>query len=431
MQTKFSPQQLHAPAIAEADRILRKCVHCGFCLATCPIYVLRGNELDSPRGRIYLVKDMLEAGRDADATVTLHIDRCLSCLGCMTTCPSGVDYMHLVDHVRVHIENTYRRPWPDRALRAMLARVLPYPRRLRPLLILAALAGRIGLALPGRLMALLRLAPRTLPRAAYAAAQIWPAEGETRMRAGLLAGCVQQPIAPEINEATIRLLRRLGCEVVVVPEAGCCGALSHHLGRDREAAALAARNVAAWTGENESRGLDAVIANASGCGTMLKDYGHVLAQDPAHAEAAHAIATLAADVSEVIARLDLAAHVRPGTGAGLRVAYHAACALAHGQNITDLPARLLVEAGFEVCAVPEGHLCCGSAGTYNVLQPDFATDLGARKAAHIESTGADVVAAGNIGCLVQLRGHTGIPAVHTVELLDWATGGPKPASLSQ
>jgi glycolate oxidase iron-sulfur subunit len=428
MQTQFSLAQLADTNLAEAERIVRKCVHCGFCQATCPTYLLLGDELDSPRGRIYMIKDMLEGGRPASDRIVRHVDRCLSCLGCMSTCPSDVNYMHLVDHARVHIEQTYRRPWFDRMLRGLLAAVLPRPRVFR-LAVAAAWAARsAGLALPGRLGVLLRMAPANLPRGDALAPQVFRAIGPRRMRVALLTGCVQTTLAPQINEASVRLLRRLGCEVVVAEGAGCCGALTHHLGKAASARAHAAANIAAWAREMEAGGLDAIVANASGCGTMLKEYGFLLADDPDLAGPAAALSARARDISEVVAELGLPA----GAAAPppLHVAYHAACSLAHGQGITDEPKALLEALGFTVSDVPEGHICCGSAGSYNLLQPEIASRLAARKAAHIGETGAQVVAAGNIGCMVQIGSASPLPVVHTIELLDWATGGPAPEALA-
>ena len=428
MQTGFSLAQLADANLAEAERIVRKCVHCGFCQATCPTYLLLGDELDSPRGRIYMIKDMLEGGRPASERIVRHVDRCLSCLGCMTTCPSDVNYMHLVDHARIHIEQTYRRPWFDRTLRSLLAAILPRPRVFRLALAAAWGARRAGLALPGSLGALLRLVPARLPKGDTLTPQVYPAAGPRRMRVALLAGCVQTTIEPQINEATIRLLRRLGCEVVLAQGAGCCGALTHHLGKAAPTRAAMAANIAAWAREMAGGGLDAIVANASGCGTMLKEYGFLLRGDAELASPAAELSARARDVSEVVAELGL-----PDTAAApqpLRVAYHAACSLAHGQGIAHEPKALLEAAGFAVSDVPEGHICCGSAGTYNLLQPEIAARLAARKAAHIAETGAQVVAAGNVGCMVQIGSASPLPVVHTVELLDWATGGPAPAALA-
>jgi glycolate oxidase iron-sulfur subunit len=429
MQTSFSLAQLADPDIQEADSILRACVHCGFCTATCPTYVLLGDELDSPRGRIYLIKDMLENDLPATPEVVKHVDRCLSCLACMTTCPSGVNYMHLVDHGRRHIEAHYRRPWAERLLRYSLGRVLTRPRLMRAALHAARLAKPFAALLPKPLRPLVDLAPSTLSAPSPVdRPQIFPAQGDRRVRVALLPGCAQQVLMPEINEATIRLLTRHGAEVVVAPGSGCCGALTHHLGDEEPALAFARANIDAWEKlRGESGGLDAVVANASGCGTMLKDYGFLLRIDPAYAEKAERIAALARDVSEVITELGLR---NSGNIPELRVAYHSACSLQHGQKIDREPKALLAAAGFGVVDVPEGHLCCGSAGTYNLLQPDLASALRDRKLANIALTRADLVSAGNIGCITQLAGDAPVPVVHTVELLDWASGGPMPAALA-
>ncbi|TQF78810.1 glycolate oxidase subunit GlcF [Elioraea sp. Yellowstone] len=434
MQTAFTPEQLRDADTAEANRILRTCVHCGFCTATCPTFVLLGDELDSPRGRIYLIKEMLEQDRPATAEIVPHIDRCLSCLSCMTTCPSGVHYMHLIDHARRHVEETYRRPLAERALRSVLALVLPRVGLFRLALLGARVVKPLAWLIPGqsllaqRLRAMLSLAPARLPpRSALERPRVHPAQGARRARVALLAGCAQQVLAPEINAATIRLLTRLGVEVVVHPQAGCCGALVHHMGRHAPAIAAAKRNVAAWAAEFDAGGVDAVVINASGCGTTVKDYGFMLRGEPDWAERAARISALARDITEFLSAFGYAP-TRPPTG--LRVTYHAACSLQHGQKITALPKALLTKAGFLVADVPEGHLCCGSAGTYNLLQPAIAERLRARKLDNIRATRPDLVAAGNVGCLVQLAG-AGIPMVHTVELLDWMAGGPVPGAIAQ
>jgi glycolate oxidase iron-sulfur subunit len=455
MQTEFTLAQLADPDTAESEKILRACVHCGFCTATCPTYVLLGDELDSPRGRIYLIKNMLERGGTVAPETVTHIDRCLSCLACMTTCPSGVHYMHLVDHGRRHIEAHYRRPLRERALRRFLSAVLTDPERLRLALAGARLAKPFARLLPPRLQAPLDLMPahpqpalkqgrvpfflrprrRGGVREGALEPQIFPAEGERRMRVALLPGCAQQVLAPEINAATIRLLTRLGAEVVVARGSSCCGALTHHLGEEVAALALARANIDAWERLiAEEGGLDAIVANASGCGTMLKDYGFLLRTDPDYADKAAQVAALARDVSEVVGQLDLAearASRQYPEMPPLRVAYHSACSLQHGQKIDREPMALLAAAGFTVLDVPEGHLCCGSAGTYNLLQPELAAALRERKDANLALTRADVVAAGNIGCITQLAGDDApLPVVHTVELLDWATGGPAPKALT-
>ena len=426
MQTNFTPEQLTDRATARSNRILRTCVHCGFCTATCPTYQVLGDELDSPRGRIYLIKDMLEAGRPADEKTVKHIDRCLSCLSCMTTCPSGVDYMHLVDHARAHIEKTYRRPLVDRALRSLLAQLLPYPRRFRLALRAARLGKPFAALMPARLRAMLAMAPARLPASSpMDLPQVFPADGGRRKRVALLTGCAQKVLDTEINAATIRLLTRHGCEVVVAEGMGCCGALVHHMGREDEARGAAARNVRAWMHELRQDGLDAILVNASGCGTMVKDYGHLFAETSLARDAA-TVAGLARDLTEVMADLGVAPLADVG---GLRVAYHAACSLQHGQQIRTQPKALLKSAGFEVVEPRDSHLCCGSAGTYNLLQPEIAGKLRERKVATIEELAPQVVAAGNIGCMMQIGAGTKLPVVHTAQLLDWATGGPRPSAL--
>jgi glycolate oxidase iron-sulfur subunit len=427
MQTSFTLAQLSDPDVAESEKILRACVHCGFCTATCPTYVLLGDELDSPRGRIYLIKDMLENDRPASAKVVKHIDRCLSCLSCMTTCPSGVHYMHLVDHARRRIEETYRRPPLDRWLRDLLAAILPRPGLFRLALFGARMGKPLASLLPARLRMMLALAPRTIPPPSYAdGPQVFRAQGPRRKRVALLAGCVQQVIAPEINEATIRLLTRHGVEVVIAEGAGCCGALTHHMGKEKPALAQARAAIAAWTVEIGGEGLDAILINASGCGTTVKDYGFMFREDPTWAARAARVSSLTRDITEFMTETGLQP---PTTATGLTVAYHSACSMQHGQKITTQPKALLTAAGFTVRDVPEGHLCCGSAGTYNLLQPELASALRDRKLANIATTRPDAVATGNIGCIAQLAPASPVPVLHTVELLDWATGGPRPRTL--
>jgi glycolate oxidase iron-sulfur subunit len=430
MQTTFSLAQLADPNIAEADKILRACVHCGFCTATCPTYVLLGDERDSPRGRIYLIKEMFEQDRPATKDVVTHIDRCLSCLSCMTTCPSGVHYMHLVDQARAHIEHTYRRPLLDRLMREFLANVLPYPRRLRLAMLAAALARPLApvLALIGLkpLAAALRLAPRRAPGAATEPG-VHQAQGPRQARVGVLGGCANEALMPSITQAAIRVLNRSGVEAVVTPDAGCCGSLEHHMGREEGAFAKARANVDAWTREIEGQGLDAIVVTLSGCGTTMKDYGFMLRNDPAYAAKAAKVSSLTRDISEYIATLGLTS-VAPRP---LIVAYHSACSLQHGQKVHREPKNLLAACGFEVREVPEAHLCCGSAGTYNILQPEIAGRLRDRKIENIAKTAPDVIAAGNIGCIAQIASGTSIPVVHPVELIDWATGGPVPELLKE
>jgi glycolate oxidase iron-sulfur subunit len=453
MQTTFSPEQLKDPAVARSNEILRACVHCGFCTATCPTYQVLGDELDSPRGRIYLIKDMLENDRPADAKTVKHIDRCLSCLACMTTCPSGVHYMHLVDHAREHIEKTYTRPPFERLLRWTLAQIIPYPSRFRLALLGAKLGRPFAFLMPdARLRAMLEMAPDSIPPVSRNDdPQVFPAQGERRRRVALMTGCAQRALNTDINDATIRLLTRLGCDVVIAEGQGCCGALTHHMGKTDASHATAARNVQAWHREMRGEGLDAIVINTSGCGTTVKDYGHMF-RGHALADEAAEVAGLARDVSEVLAELmpggpaaaprpardgvagrpleRAPAPVRPSEGGTLRVAYHAACSLQHGQQIKGHPKTLLKRAGFEVVEPRDAHLCCGSAGTYNLMQPEISRQLQARKVATLMEKAPEVIAAGNIGCMMQIGAKAGVPVVHTVELLDWATGGPVPPALA-
>ena len=429
MQTTFTPEQLKDPGIQRANEILRSCVHCGFCTATCPTYQVLGDELDSPRGRIYLIKDMLERGRPADEKTVKHIDRCLSCLACMTTCPSGVHYLHLVDHARAHIEKTYRRPLMDRMLRAVLARVIPYPGRFRLALLGARIVRPFSFLVPDkRLKAMLAMAPKHIPPVSRNDdAQVFPAIGERKLRVALMTGCAQKALNTDINDATIRILRRLGCELVVAKGSGCCGALTHHMGKEDLAHGSAAANIRAWMAEKQTNGLDAIVINTSGCGTTVKDYGHMFRTDAALTADAATVAGMARDISELLVQVGLP----EGAARGMRVAYHAACSLQHGQQIKTAPKDLLKRAGFQVVEPADSHLCCGSAGTYNLLQPEISQDLKRRKVATLEAKAPDIIAAGNIGCMMQIGSGTTVPVVHTVELLDWATGGPKPRALDE
>lgn len=428
MQTFFTPEQLTDPLTARSNKVLRTCVHCGFCTATCPTYQVLGDELDSPRGRIYLIKEMLESGRDADEKTVRHLDRCLSCLSCMSTCPSGVNYMHLIDHARIHVEQTYRRPWRDRALRWLLARLLPHPGRFRLALLGARLARPFAGLMPDRrLRAMLEMAPRHIPAPSRDDdGQTFPAQGPRRARVALMPGCAQRALNTDINAATIRLLRRAGCEVVIPDSFGCCGALTHHMGREKDALHSARAAIAAFLAADRAQPLDAIIINTSGCGTTIKDYGAMFQGDPIEADARR-VASLARDVTEFLDGHGLPERVQE---AGARVAYHAACSLQHGQQIRSAPKSLLMAAGFQVLEPENPHLCCGSAGTYNLLQPELSAELKRRKVGTLEAVAPQIIAAGNIGCMMQIGSGTGIPVVHTVELLDWATGGPAPEALA-
>jgi glycolate oxidase iron-sulfur subunit len=428
MQTMFTPEQLKDPAIERSNQILRNCVHCGFCTATCPTYQILGDELDSPRGRIYLIKDMLENERVPDQKTVKHIDRCLSCLACMSTCPSGVHYMHLVDHARDYIEQKYKRPMSDRLLRWVLSRILPYPIRFRIALLGAKIGRPFARLMPdARLRAMLEMAPKIIPPVSRNDdPQTFAPKVARKKRVALMTGCAQKALNTDINDATIRLLTRLGCEVVVAEGAGCCGALTHHMGKTAESHGAAAKNIRAWAAEMDGDGLDAIVINTSGCGTTVKDYGHMFRNDPLAADAAR-VAGIAKDVSEVLMDLDLPT----GADQQLTIAYHGACSLQHGQQIKTFPKDLLKRAGFKVVEPSDPHLCCGSAGTYNLMQPEISQELRDRKVRSIEAKNPDIIAAGNIGCMMQIGSASGIPIVHTVELLDWATGGPRPPALDR
>ena len=433
MQTNFTLAQLADPNIVESEKILRKCVHCGFCTATCPTFTLLGDELDSPRGRIYLIKDMLEKDRAADKATVKHIDRCLSCLSCMTTCPSGVNYMHLVDHARIHIENTYQRRFVDRLLRSVLTFVLPYPDRFR----LAIQAGRLVkplaklLKFPGsffkKVSNSLALIPNRLKKGAYKIPGEYLSENSKKAgRVALLSGCAQQVLDPGINDATIRLLTRIGYDVIIPKGETCCGALTHHLGKEESALQFARQNIDVWWKEIEGKGLDAILMTASGCGTMIKDYGYLFRNDPDYSDKASKIVALVKDVTEFLSQVELS---MPQVPQQYNVTYHSACSMQHGQKITQEPIKLLTQAGFKVSSVPEGHMCCGSAGTYNMLQPEIANQLRNRKVENIKKTQPNIVSTGNIGCMTQLSDSLDVPIVHTIELLDWAYGGTKPSAI--
>ena len=426
MRTEFTEQQLEAPDFQRSNEILRACVHCGFCTATCPTYQVLGDELDSPRGRIYLIKDMLENERVPDEKTVKHIDRCLSCLACMTTCPSGVHYMHLVDHARAYIDENYKRPFTDRALRWALAQILPYPMRFR----LALLAAKVGrpfapLIPDARIKAMLQMAPKQIPPVSRNDdPQNFASEAPRKMRVALMTGCAQKALDTDINDATIRVLTRLGCEVVVAEGAGCCGALTHHMGKTDLSHSSAAANIRAWRKEMDGEGLDAIVINTSGCGTTVKDYGHMF-RNEALAEDAAKVSEIAMDISELLTKLDIPALPEQD----MTVAYHAACSLQHGQQVKTAPKDVLKKLGFKIVEPSDPHLCCGSAGTYNLLQPEISGQLKARKVKTLEAKSPDLIAAGNIGCMMQIGSGTEVPILHTVELVDWATGGPRPAKL--
>ncbi len=426
MQTRFSPGQLCDPAYQSSDEELRACLQCDYCIVNCPTYKLLGDELDSSRGRIFLIRNMLESGGEPEKDTVQHIDQCLSCLACMSTCPSSVNYMHLVDHAREYIEENYTRPIHDRLLRWGLARVLPYPRRFRVAMRGAQLARPLAFTLPNRVRRLVDFTPDTLPPASpNDKPQIFTAHGDKKYRVALLTGCAQKVLNTDVNDATIRVLRRHGCEVVVADGADCCGALTHHMGKTQHSFSAASASIRAWISELDGDGLDAVVINTSGCGTVVKDYGHMFRSSKLAAEAQR-IADLTKDISEFLSEIQLDYRPVPA----LRVAYHATCSLQFGQRVRFTPKKLLKRAGFTILEPRDAHACCGAAGTFNLLQPRISDELKARKIAWLEESAPDAIAAGNIGCMMQIGSGTQIPVAHTVELLDWATGGPVPPTLA-
>jgi glycolate oxidase iron-sulfur subunit len=453
MLNAISPAARQDADIALAADIIGACVHCGICLSHCPTYQVRHEENDSPRGRIFLMKDMYEKGGVPDARTVMHLDRCLTCLACEAICPSGVAYSRLIGPGRAYVAAHFRRPPVQAAIRRLLVLVLARPRLFRAALGAARIGRPIRALLSGPVRAMFDKVPASPlpPPSPVDRPQVFPAQGvaqgalaegvsegasggaahgQRRMRVALLNGCVQTVLDTAINEATIRLLRRHGVDVVVARGAGCCGALAEHMGDEAPALKRARANIAAWLREADGPdGLDAVVITASGCGNSVKAYGHALRNDPAWAPRAARISAMTLDITEIMDRIGLLPPVIPP---GLRVVYQAACSLQHAQRVTRQPKSLLQAAGFTVLDVPEGYLCCGSAGTYAMLQPGIADELKRRKVAAIRSVGGQVAASGNIGCITHLAAEAGLPFVHTAQLLDWATGGPCPnAALDQ
>ena len=431
METHFSKEQLKDKDNKSSEKILRKCVHCGFCNATCPTYQLLGDELDGPRGRIYLIKDMLENNKPANEKIVKHIDRCLSCYSCMTTCPSGVNYMHLIDHGRNHIEKTYKRPFNDRFTRNFLSIALPNPTYFRILGILTLLAKPFRFLFPKEVREMIKLMPKKFPAKTLPKKNVYQVSKKKRVaRVALLTGCVQKVISPQINEATIRVLNRHGVEVIVPKDINCCGSLNHHLGKSDLAHKSFKQNISIWYDEYLNNGLDAIISNTSGCGTTLKDYGFLFRTDQDLKKKAKKISELTKDITESLdenVKLDFINNKT--INKSYKIAYHSACSMQHGQKIHDVPKNLIKKTGNEVCDIPDGHLCCGSAGTYNLLQSDIAKKLLENKISNIEKINPKFIATGNIGCITQIANSTQIPILHTVEIIDWYTGGPKPKVL--
>ena len=431
MQTSFTDKQLENKDNKSSESILRKCVHCGMCNATCPTYGINGDELEGPRGRIYLIKDMLENNKPANKKIAQHIDSCLSCYSCMTTCPSGVNYMHLIDHGRNYVEETYKRPFLDRTFRNILSFVLPRPKIFLILAWISKIIKPFSFLFPQFLRNSLKLMPDRIPSKKLKIQKTYsPESGKIVSRVALLTGCVQRVISPEINEATIRLLNRHNVEVVVMPDIECCGSLNHHLGKKDLAKTSFVKNIESWHEEYLSNGLDAIISNTSGCGTTLKDYGHIFKSDKELKKKASKISELTKDITEFLDE-NLKLNFKFNEEKKYKIAYHSACSMQHGQRVHSQPKELIAKTGNEVLEIPEGHLCCGSAGTYNILHQKMAKSLLQNKVKNIEKISPDFISTGNIGCITQISTGTRIPIIHTIELLDWFTGGPKPFKLQK
>ncbi len=429
MQTKFTKKQLEDHEVSNSEQILRKCVHCGFCNATCPTYQVLGDELDGPRGRIYLIKDMLENSKPANEKIVKHIDRCLSCYACMTTCPSGVNYMHIIDHARNHIERTYQRPWLDKTLRQILSLVLPNTKLFRLMALMVKIAKPISFLMPSKIKNMMALMPAKFPKPVLKNKNVYKPKDKVVARVILLTGCVQKVISPQINESTINILNRHGVEVYVAKEAGCCGSLNHHLGKEDLAKESFIKNINAWYDICQKKPIDAILVNTSGCGTTLKDYGFIFEHHPDKelSKKAKMISEMSKDVTEYLGK-NIKLNFKT-SGKTHKIAYHSACSMQHGQKVHQQPLDLLKQSGSEILEIPDGHLCCGSAGTYNLLQGDLAKELLKRKVTNINKIKPDFIAAGNIGCITQISTGTTIPIVHTIELLDWFTGGNQPKEI--
>ena len=433
METHFSKEQLKDTNNKSSEKIFRKCVHCGFCNATCPTYQLLGDELDGPRGRIYLIKDMLENNKPANEKIVKHIDRCLSCYSCMTTCPSGVNYMHLVDHGRSHIEKTYKRPLGDRFIRDFLSRTLSNSTNFRIIAILTQFIKPLRFFFPKKMREMIRLMPGKFPKKTLPNMQVYRVRKKKPVaRVALLTGCVQKVISPQINEATIRLLNRHGIEVIVPKGIDCCGSLNHHLGKNDLAHQSFKKNISIWYEEYLKNGLDAIISNTSGCGTTLKDYGFIFRSDEGLKKKAKKISELTKDITEYLDENVKLNFIKNKNGyKEYKIAYHSACSMQHGQKLHQVPINLIKKTGNKVFDIVDGHLCCGSAGTYNLLQNDIAKKLLKNKISNIQKINPQFIATGNIGCITQIANGTKIPILHTVEIIDWYTGGSKPEVLKK
>ncbi len=427
MQTKFNKRQLQDSNIVESEKILRKCVHCGFCNSTCPTYLVAGDELDGPRGRIYLIKDMLENNKPANEKIARHIDRCLSCYACMTTCPSGVNYMHLIDHGRNHVEKTYKRPMYDRFIRYVLSIILPNPTIFKFLGYLIFFFYPFTYLLPPKMRKMIHFMPSSFPTARYKNKECFSPEGKIYAKVALLTGCVQRVISPNINDASISILNRHGVEVHVPKTINCCGSLNHHLGKEESAQHYFVKNIEIWHKLYEEKKLDAILVNTSGCGTTLKDYGYILRDHPDKdiRRKAKIISELTKDVTEYLGKnIKLNYKEIPKK---YKIAYHSACSMQHGQKVHQQPIDLLKKTGNEIVEIPDGHLCCGSAGTYNLIHTEMAQELLKRKVHNIDKVKPDFISTGNIGCITQISKGTNVPIIHTIEVLNWFTGGAKPS----
>ena len=418
MQTNFKKDQLSDPEIQNSEKIFRKCVHCGMCNATCPTYQILGDELDGPRGRIYLIKDMLENNKPANDKIVKHIDRCLSCYACVTTCPSGVDYMHLIDHGRNHIERTYKRPFFERLIRNMLAYILPKPNFFKLLAKFTWLTKPLHFLLPKKLKHMVSFMPKDFPKSEYPENVIFKPSKKSISKVALLTGCVQKAISPNINDASINVLLRHGIEVHVLSEIKCCGSLTHHMGKEDISHQYFIQNINAWYELYEREKIDAILVNTSGCGTTLKDYGFIFKNHPDKTlrKKAKQISELALDITEYLEEsIKLDFTNSKNINKKYNIAYHSACSMQHGQKVHDQPFQLLKKTGNNILEIPDGHLCCGSAGTYNLMQEELATELQTRKCENIKKVNPDIIAAGNIGCITQISNGTNIPIVHTIE----------------
>ena len=430
MQTNFTEEQLKIEDNKSSEKIFKKCVHCGMCNATCPTFNLLGDELDGPRGRIYLIQDMLENEKKPTPNIVKHIDRCLSCYSCMTTFPAEVNYMHLIDHGRKYIEKNYERPFFDRIIRNFLSKTLPDQKLFKLSIFLAKLGKPLKFLFPSKIKSMMDLIPTSFPKKVIKTKEIYKTKNKKKIaRVALLTGCVQKEISPQINESTIRILNRHGVEVVVPKKIRCCGSLNHHLGKNDDANQDFINNINIWYDEYLKGNLDAILSNTSGCGTTMKDYAFIFRDDKKMKKKAKKISELTKDVSEYLSEnLNLKFKKKEKK---LRIAYHSACSMQHGQKVHSQPINLLEKTKNEILEIPEGHICCGSAGTYNILQSKIAKQLLKNKVKNIESLKPQVISTGNIGCITQIRYGTNIPILHTIELLDWYTGGPKPKILNK